>query len=304
MMFLKREKIHNKILFEKQKLIVKFNNLIRHLLKPPSVKTIDETLDAILKRKASIARFGDGEFDIIFGRKQGFQVYNNKLQSRLQQVLKSNGESHTFLVGIPDCYGDLSHFIPEAQHHWKIRLDKERYKWYKILNRKQPYYQSQISRFYYDWADKSRSKIWSNKLKRIWENRNLLIIEGSKSRMGVGNDLFKNCKSIRRILCPAVNAFDKYDEILTRSAQIALNEDLILIALGPTASILAYDLHQLGYQAIDIGHIDIEYEWMKMGVLEKVIVPGRFVNEIKGGDKVDDSIIEPSYYEQIIEEIT
>ena len=36
---------------------------------------------------------------------------------------------------------------------------------------------------------------------------------------------------------------------------------LILIALGPTATILAYDLYKLGYRAIDIGHIDIEYEW-------------------------------------------
>ena len=36
---------------------------------------------------------------------------------------------------------------------------------------------------------------------------------------------------------------------------------LILIALGPTATVLSYDLYKLGYHVIDIGHADIEYEW-------------------------------------------
>ena len=35
----------------------------------------------------------------------------------------------------------------------------------------------------------------------------------------------------------------------------------MLIALGPTATILAYDLAEKGVQALDVGHIDIEYEW-------------------------------------------
>ena len=43
------------------------------------------------------------------------------------------------------------------------------------------------------------------------------------------------------------------------------NEYLILLALGPTATVMAYNLAQKGYQAIDIGHIDIEYEWYRMG---------------------------------------
>ena len=35
---------------------------------------------------------------------------------------------------------------------------------------------------------------------------------------------------------------------------------IILISLGPTATILSFDLCKLGYQAIDIGHIDYGYE--------------------------------------------
>ena len=66
--------------------------------------------------------------------------------------------------------------------------------------------------------------------------------------------------SIKRILCPEKDAFDKYDNILSE----ALKQDktsLFLIALGPTATILASELCDNEFQAIDIGHLDIEYEW-------------------------------------------
>lgn len=293
----------NKIKHEYSKARIRSNALICSCLRNPTVFDIDITLDAILSRKASIARYGDGEFDIIFGRHETFQSGGRKLAKRLREVLKANAESDTFLVGIPDCYGDLSHFIPEAQLHWKIRLDKERFKWYRILNRKHPYYQSQISRFYHDWVDKSRSVLWASKLKKIWENRNVLIVEGKQTRMGVGNDLFEKSKSVRRILCPSVNAFEKYDKILDCIIENAVADDLILMALGPTASILAYDLHNKGFQAVDIGHVDLEYEWMKMGAKDKVRIPGRFMNELDGGEYVDNSAIDCTYLDQIISEI-
>jgi hypothetical protein len=42
-------------------------------------------------------------------------------------------------------------------------------------------------------------------------------------------------------------------------------DKLILIALGPTATVLAYDLAKKGYQAIDIGHLPSCYEVVKNG---------------------------------------
>ena len=52
------------------------------------------------------------------------------------------------------------------------------------------------------------------KLKRIWEHKDIVIVEGDKSRIGVGNDLFNNSKSIKRIICPSENAFNAYNKIL------------------------------------------------------------------------------------------
>lgn len=39
------------------------------------------------------------------------------------------------------------------------------------------------------------------------------MVEGEKSHLGVGNDLFVGAKSVQRILEPAQNAFDKYEEL-------------------------------------------------------------------------------------------
>ena len=116
--------------------------------------------------------------------------------------------------------------------------------------------------------DKSNSARWFSKIKNIWDGKEILLVEGEKSRLGMGNDLFSNAKKIERILCPAENAFDKYDDIVNK----VLEQDsgkLVLIALGMTATVLAYDLHKLGYWAIDIGHIDIEYEWFLRGAAKK-----------------------------------
>ena len=121
-------------------------------------------------------------------------------------------------------------------------------------------------------------------LKKIWNGRDLCIIEGTQSRLGVGNDLFSNSNSIVRILCPALSAFSKYEEILSAAKNIS-KDKLVLIALGQTATVLAYDLAENGYQAIDIGHIDVEYEWFLMKAKEKVALPNKFVNEVDDGRK-------------------
>lgn len=63
---------------------------------------------------------------------------------------------------------------------------------------------------------------------------------------------------------------------------------MFLIALGPTATVLAYDLYKRGYQAIDAGHMDVEYEWWKMGAKRKIKLARKYVNEAAGGNQVEE----------------
>jgi glycosyltransferase family protein len=154
------------------------------------------------------------------------------------------------------------------------------------LESNRQYYNLWISRFWIPLRDKDRAIKIALQLKEIWRGRDVVIVEGKETRMGVGNDLLSDVKSCRRILCPARNAYNKYADILN-AAKTFPKDSLFLIALGPTATILAYDLYKEGYQAIDIGHVDLEYEWMKAGASEIIKINNRYVNEVDGGDIVD-----------------
>jgi glycosyltransferase family protein len=147
-------------------------------------------------------------------------------------------------------------------------MEKKKIQFFSLIDLNRKYYSSFITRFYIDFKDKSKVPAYIKKLKLIWDKKDILIIEGEKSRLGVGNDLFNNAKSIKRILCPAVNAFNQ--------------SILILLAIGPTSTILAYDLYKLGYQAIDVGHIDIEYEWFLRKAKKRTQIYNKFVNEALG----------------------
>lgn len=72
--------------------------------------------------------------------------------------------------------------------------------------------------------------------------------------------------------------------------------------MGPTATVLAYDLACRGYQALDIGHLDLEYEWYLMGTNTKVNIPHKYVNEVCGGEVVSDCNDE-NYISQIVSNI-
>ena len=292
-------KIRNKLLYEAEKLNIRIQRSSCKWMRQPVVIGMAETIATIKERRASIARYGDGEFDIIWGRTEGYQGKDMVLSARLKEILRKNDLSDRFLVALPDCFGALDHFIPAAQQHWQIRLDKERIRWVRLLNTKAPYYQAQITRFYFDWADKSQCQQWYDGLKRIWQDEHVLLVEGDKSRVGVGNDLFDNAASVRRLLCPAENAFSAYDQILAAVRQHATKDDLIFMALGPTATVLAYDLFREGYWAFDAGHIDLEYEWMLANATQKLAIEGKYVNEVSGGNQVAE-VDDPVYTGQII----
>ena len=64
---------------------------------------------------------------------------------------------------------------------------------------------------------------------------------------------------------------------------------------------LAYDLTVEGYQALDIGHLDLEYEWFLAGKGERTNVPCKYNNETEGGNEVEE-LHDPVYESQIIED--
>lgn len=264
----------------------------------PQIASIDETIQKIVKEGCSVSRFGDGEILLTNNKAIGFQKADSKLGERLKEVLQSNADGH--IVCLSDTFTDIYRYNRKARRFWRTHFFIYGHIWDNLLIPNKQYYNTFVTRPYMDFAQKTQCGKWFHDMQAIWQDRNIIFIEGDKSRLGVGNDLFHNAKSIKRILCPPTSAFDKYDSIVNEA--IKQNKDvLFLIALGPTATVLAYDLHKKGYQAIDIGHVDIEYEWWRMNAKRKVKIQNKYVNEAVGGNIV--SVAGEEYESQIIAKI-
>lgn len=264
----------------------------------PQIASIDETIQKIVKEGCSVSRFGDGEILLTNNKAIGFQKADSKLGERLKEVLQSNADGH--IVCLSDTFTDIYRYNRKARRFWRTHFFIYGHIWDNLLIPNKQYYNTFVTRPYMDFAQKTQCGKWFHDMQAIWQNRNIIFIEGEKSRLGVGNNLFHNAKSIKRILCPPTSAFDKYDSIINEAVKQS-KDVLFLIALGPTATVLAYDLHKKGYQAIDIGHVDIEYEWWKMNAKRKVKIQNKYVNEAVGGNIV--SVAGEEYESQIIAKI-
>jgi glycosyltransferase family protein len=253
------------------------------------VQTMEETIRDLVATKRSIARYGDGELSIMMGKGNPiFQIQNELLSKRLQEVLQSNLDN--LIVAIPRTFYSMEGEKMHIKYFWYAYINKNGKELFSYFNKKKIYGNAALTRFYLGQEDKTVSYRVAKLLKKLWDKKELLFIEGELSRMGVGNDLFDNASDIKRILCPSKNAFNSYDAIL--EAAIAHGKDkVIMIALGPTASVLSYDLTKLGYHALDVGHIDVEYMWMLMKAERVMPIKGRYVSETR--DAQDYEIPEP-----------
>ena len=228
----------------------------------PIIKSIEETLDKIINDRCSISRFGDGEFSCMNYSRMSYHDPSEDLTERLKEVLSS--DIPNLLIGLPDCFGSLDCYVSYTRKFWKKYMSKKRQKTYSSLDMNKVYYNAFFNRYYLNFNKTEehyqRCCIYFKKLKQIWKNRDVVLLESQEARLGVGNDILDGAKSISRIIfCPVKNAFEKYDEILAAFDEVN-SDTLILLALGPTATVLAYDLCKKGYQTVDFGNISEEYE--------------------------------------------
>lgn len=261
----------------------------------------EDTLKYILMHKCSIARFGDGEFDLMFNERNiGFQDKSLDLQNRLQVAMANNNLLRCICGSLNSTKG-LKADAKRFWKHWgKNGHQRKVYELVvKLAGRNCVFGDAQITRPYIDYKTYKNAKKIFPMLKQLWNNQDILIVEGSQSRLGVGNDLFNNAKSIKRILAPPINAFSIYDKILETVIQ-EYNGELVILALGPVATILASDLSNINIQALDLGHIDIEYEWFLRGAKEKIGIQGKFVNENKDYEHEIADCTDPKYLAQIV----
>lgn len=296
--------IWNFLFGSKQKLVNSLFSLhdffYRRLKKPPKVLTNFETINLIVKNRCSVSRFGDGEIKLAAGKDISFQTAQPLLQQKLQSVLGSGDDR--LLVCIPNVFESLSHFTETDGLYWKNHLSQYRKHWYRFTRKNKIYGNSFVSRVYMCFNEKEQARAYFDALKKIWDDRDVVLVEGAKSRLGIGNDLLDNARSVRRILGPVTQAFAQYDKLLAEVKKVE-KSTLVIFAMGPVATVIPFDLLNDGFQAVDLGNIDIEYEWFLRGCTTKTPIENKMVWEAGAGEGVgtlDDEI----YQSQIIAEVT
>ena len=263
-----------------------YNRLLKYFINFKILNN-DESIKIITNSSKSLARYGDGEMLIINGGYINFQEYNENLAIRLKEILLSDDED--IMIGVPIAIKSTKGYNKIAKEFWKQNMDTGRMHWKKYCKKKKIYCNTNMTRLFRDYEDKSNSIRWFKNFKQIWNDKDILLIEGSKSKLGINNDLFSNAKSVERIIAPSKNAFDKYDEILAVIKERCKGK-LVLLSLGPTATVLAYDLCKKGIRALDIGHIQLEYNEFCQYINKNKI-------EIESNEKV---LSEEEYRNQII----
>lgn len=220
----------------------------------PTVMSTTDTLNKILKGN-SIARFGDGELQIIIGKSLGkrgakneYQVYDKNLAKKLREIIKTPTEN--CIVAI-DRYSDEHN----DKKDYKYGLSYFENFWYRNWNKLKNLY-----KYDYDYGCTATSRVSVfkenslNDIKKIWENKKVLFVVGEKSRFVMEPRLFQNIKEADMLVTKGKSSFEQYDNII-KQIKLYSKDWLIFLSLGPTATVLAYELSKEGYQALDLGHL-------------------------------------------------
>ena len=231
------------------------------------VHTIDETIDELLSTEKSMVRFGDGEIVMIKGVDLMLQKASPEIGEGLAKILAYPWDD--LMVTIPGIFDTLSDHHKASRKFWQDHLLFCRKTYEKYCNPNKVYYTTFISRCYYFGQDRSLCDGWFAKIRKIWENRDIIIVEGTRTHNGVGNDLFDSASSIERIICPPSDAYGALPKILNECLRYD-KDRMFLLSVGVAAKFLAVELFQRGYRVLDIGNMDLEYEWYVRQVPDKI----------------------------------
>lgn len=192
-----------------------------------------------------------------------FQPYSKELAAKLREILELDLRgTENFLIGLPYLMSSYGGYPLHKVKFWST---------YNLTKRKwlldhlyeggegQCYGSSFLARVN-GIRNYCKEEFWTciDDLQQIWSGRSVLIVEGEHTCLGVGTDLLFPAKNITRILIPDKDAFSRYGEVMER-IQKREKPELILLVAGPMATIMAWDLYQIGCWVIDLGQIHAGY---------------------------------------------
>ncbi len=224
----------------------------------PKIKSPFETIEHLINSNNSICRYGDGEFALMLGEDIPFQKADKELQQRLKDIFVS--EEENILVAAPYfCFSSLNEMRLIIKN-WVRQYHVENEDVIKqFFNPHKIYYDTAFTQLNILYKNLDFN-LYFNKLRNIWKDKDITIICGEGLFDNIKANIFDNTKSISFLYAPRKDAFFEYDNILKDALKTDKNSLKILI-LGPTATVLAYDIAKNGHRALDMGHIAKSYDW-------------------------------------------
>lgn len=233
----------------------------------PYVMEEFETVRYLKDNRASIGRFGDGELRMVCGSALKFQKADAMLAHKLRAIVSDGIHSikgatqPNFIVGIPRAWGrrDLAAYDPIKATNWLTVMNDP--KNVALLNPKGTYASAFITRP--DSAIHIECDHYWDLIRSLWVGRSVVYFNGDepgsgKAGKGTKRGMLDGVERLEWITCPKENAWAARKQIVAKALTFP-KDTLMLLSLGPTATVLAYFLWQEGYQALDIGHLPMFY---------------------------------------------
>jgi hypothetical protein len=217
----------------------------------PKVVDEFETLRQVIAGK-SIARYGDGEFNLVRGGNCVSQRRVPGIQTELQNILK--GHNPNLLVAIPR----LDHRSPKNVNWVKCCAH-----YYTYLSENTTYFSAFITRP--DSAPWIATKEYFDLIESLWAGLDVTMVYGSKRSLSVDFPPMQSARTITVVETDYAHTYPKVDAI-ERQIRSAKNKRVLLMC-GPTATCLAARLAN-DFHAIDLGHIGM---WWRAYENEKLI---------------------------------
>ena len=227
----------------------------------PQILDVSSAIKEVLDTGKSFCRLSDGECQLMMGRSIGFQEYNAELARKLLQILSD--EPTNCLVGINRYYwyfkDDAERNKSDHQRRW-MALSVPQYRDFFAANcnRNKIYIDSCIGAYMSQKSDQACMERF-NELQSLFVGKNVVIVAGETVFKNLKYDFFSVTAQRELIHAPRVNAYSVFDKIMDKLLTYP-KDTIFALILGPTATVLAYELSAHGYTAYDVGHVAKDYD--------------------------------------------
>ena len=198
-----------------------------------------------------------------------FQQYEENLARGLLEILQSREQDLLVGIGREYFYGIIEN--AQTLYHKEVKEWLEQFitnnlNFYaNFLISGKEYASAGISQVYptYRVYDFERHfNLWQ----KIFKHNNVVVVCGDKIFDKVTYNILDISKSIQYVYGPTKHAYNEI-QWLKLHLQRLPKDKLLVFALGPAGKVLAYQMFQMGFRVLDIGHTIKDYDWYRKGIV-------------------------------------